>query len=181
MALCMASLTACLPEVAQVGRRTTTTSPRMCVATGPKQLVARVAQQSSVLAGRAIGGVQNGALVFMMRHKCKVPRLGRPADQRKALIRGLTTELLRNGRITTTEARAKAIRPYVDHMITLAKGGSTHQRRQAISFLYDKQLVHSLFNEVPNRYGERDGGYTRIFHTNSRRGDNAPMRIIELV
>eukprot|EP00959_Pyramimonas_sp_CCMP1952_P382914 8023467-Pyramimonas_sp.AAC.1 len=116
-----------------------------------------------------------------MRHKCKKPRLGRPADQRKALLRGLCTELLRNGRITTTTARAKAMRPYAEHMITLAKGGTLHQRRQALAYIYDKQLVHALFEEVPNRYNEKNGGYTRIFQTLSRRGDNAPMSIIELV
>lgn len=125
--------------------------------------------------------VQNGARVFAMRHRYKKPRLGRPADQRKALLRGLTTELLRNGRITTTTARAKAMRPYVEHMITLAKGGSLHERRQALAYIYDKQLVHAIFEEVPNRYGERNGGYTRIFQTLNRRGDNAPMSIIELV
>jgi len=125
--------------------------------------------------------VQNGALVFAMRHRYKKPRLGRPADQRKALLRGLCTELLRNGRITTTTARAKAMRPYVEHMVTLAKGGSLHQRRQALAYIYDKQLVHALFEEVPNRYGERAGGYTRIFQTLNRQGDNAPMSIIELV
>lgn len=99
----------------------------------------------------------------------------------QALIRGLTTELLRNGRITTTTTRAKAIRPYVDKMITLAKGGSLHQRRQALSFVYDKNLVHALFEEVPGRYGERNGGYTRIFQTLPRRGDNSPMSIIEVL
>ncbi len=112
-----------------------------------------------------------------MRHGRKVPKLNRPPDQRRALLRGLTTELLRHGRIKTTRARASAMRKYVDHMITLAKGGTLHQRRQALGFLYDKQLVHSLFAEVPERYG----GYTRIIRTMPRRGDNAPMAFIELV
>ncbi|KAK3283981.1 60S ribosomal protein L17 [Cymbomonas tetramitiformis] len=125
--------------------------------------------------------VTNGVKVFAMRHRCKKPRLGRPADQRKALLRGLTTEVLRNGRITTTKARAKALRPYVDKMIGLAKGGSLAQRRQAMAFLYDKQLVHAIFEEVPERYGERNGGYCRVLRTLNRRGDNAPMAIIELV
>jgi large subunit ribosomal protein L17 len=116
-----------------------------------------------------------------MRHGRKVPKLNRPPDQRRALLRGLTTELLRHGRIKTTRARASAMRKYVDHMITLAKGGTLHQRRQALGFLYDKQLVHSLFAEVPERYGERNGGYTRIIRTMPRRGDNAPMAFIELV
>ncbi|KAG0580408.1 hypothetical protein M758_4G172700 [Ceratodon purpureus] len=126
-------------------------------------------------------GISNGAKWFAMRHGRKIHRLGRPADQRRALLRGLTTEILRHGRIKTTRARATAMRKYVDHMITLAKGGSLHQRRQALGFLYDKQLVHSLFAEVPERYGERNGGYTRIIRTMPRKGDNAPMAFIELV
>ncbi|CAK9265397.1 unnamed protein product [Sphagnum jensenii] len=126
-------------------------------------------------------GVSNGTKWFAMRHGRKVPKLNRPPDQRRALLRGLTTELLRHGRIKTTRARASAMRKYVDHMITLAKGGTLHQRRQALGFLYDKQLVHSLFAEVPERYGERNGGYTRIIRTMPRRGDNAPMAFIELV
>ncbi|XP_024392375.2 large ribosomal subunit protein bL17c [Physcomitrium patens] len=126
-------------------------------------------------------GISNGSKWFAMRHGRKIHRLGRPADQRRALLRGLTTEILRHGRIKTTRARATAMRKYVDHMITLAKGGSPHQRRQALGFLYDKQLVHSLFAEVPERYGERNGGYTRIIRTMPRKGDNAPMAFIELV
>ncbi|GJP59925.1 hypothetical protein CLOP_g15976 [Closterium sp. NIES-67] len=76
----------------------------------------------------------NGSRVFAMRHGRRIARLGRPADQRKALLRGLTTELLRHGRIKTTAARAKAMRKFVDHMITLAKGRSLHERRQALAF-----------------------------------------------
>ena len=116
-----------------------------------------------------------------MRHGRRVARLGRPADQRRALLRGLTTELLRHGRIKTTQARAKAMRKYVDHMITLAKTGSLHARRQALAFVYDKNLVHSIFADAPSRYEEREGGYTRIIRTMPRRGDNAPMAFIELV
>lgn len=115
-----------------------------------------------------------------MRHRCRVPKLGKPADQRRALLRALTTELIRNGRITTTKARAKAIRPEVDRMITLAKDGSLAARRKALGYLYDKQLVHALFEQVPDRYGDRAGGYTRVLRTVSRRGDNAEMAIIEL-
>jgi large subunit ribosomal protein L17 len=107
--------------------------------------------------------------------------LGRPADQRKALLRTLTTELIRNGRITTTKARAKAVRSEVEHMITLAKDGSLAARRQAIGYIYDKQLVHALFEQAQERYGSRNGGYTRILRTIRRRGDNAEMAIIELV
>ena len=116
-----------------------------------------------------------------MRHGKKVPKLNKPADQRKALLRGLTTELIRHGRIKTTHARAKAIRKTADHMITLAKDGSLHARRQALGYVYDKQLVHALFDQVPERYGERNGGYTRVLRTMPRKGDNAPMGIVELV
>jgi large subunit ribosomal protein L17 len=116
-----------------------------------------------------------------MRHQCRVPLLGRPADQRKALLRGLTTQLIREGRVTTTKARAKALRDQAERMITLAKEGSLASRRRAIGYIYDKQLVHSLFDKVPERYGNREGGYTRILRTIRRRGDNAEMAIIELV
>jgi large subunit ribosomal protein L17 len=107
--------------------------------------------------------------------------LGRPADQRKALLRTLSTELIRNGRITTTKAKAKAVRSEVEHMITLAKDGSLAARRQALGYIYDKQLVHALFEQAQERYGSRNGGYTRIIRTIRRRGDNAEMAIIELV
>ncbi len=115
-----------------------------------------------------------------MRHGCRVPKLGRPADQRRALLRTLTTELIRHGRITTTKTRAKAVRSEAEHIITLAKDGSLAARRRAIGYLYDKQLVHALFAQAGERYGERQGGYTRILRTVSRRGDNADMAIIEL-
>jgi large subunit ribosomal protein L17 len=116
-----------------------------------------------------------------MRHGCKVPELGRPADQRRALLRALTTELIRHGRITTTKARAKAVRSEAERMVSLAKDGSLAARRRAIAYLYDKQLVHALFEQVSERYGDRNGGYTRIIRTVSRRGDNAEMAILELV
>jgi large subunit ribosomal protein L17 len=116
-----------------------------------------------------------------MRHRCKVPLLGKPADQRKALLRALTTELIRNGKITTTKTRAKAVRNEAERMITLAKDGTLSARRRAMGYIYDKQLVHALFEQVPERYSERNGGYTRILRTVPRRGDNAEMAIIELV
>lgn len=125
--------------------------------------------------------IDNGGRFFAMRHGRKVPKLNRPPDQRRALLRGLTTQLLKHGRIKTTRARASAMRKYVDKMITLAKDGSLHKRRQALGFIYEKQIVHALFAEVPERYGERNGGYTRIIRTLPRRGDNAPMAYIELV
>jgi large subunit ribosomal protein L17 len=116
-----------------------------------------------------------------MRHQCRVPMLGLPADQRKALLRALTTELIRNGRITTTKARARAVRSEVERMVTLAKDGSLPARRRAMGYIYDKQLVHALFEQAQERYGDRNGGYTRILRTVRRRGDNSEMSIIELV
>ena len=116
-----------------------------------------------------------------MRHQCRVPKLGRPADQRKAMLRGLTTQLIKEGRVTTTKARAKALRDEAERMITLAKDGSLASRRRAIGYIYDKQLVHALFDKAQDRYGDRKGGYTRIVRTISRKGDNAKMAIIELV
>ena len=116
-----------------------------------------------------------------MRHLRRVPQLGRPADQRKAILRGLTTQLIREGRVTTTKVRAKALRDEVERMISLAKDGSLASRRRAIGYIYDKQLVHALFDKAQDRYGDRQGGYTRIVRTVPRRGDNAQMAIIELV
>merc|ERR1712106_578555 len=117
----------------------------------------------------------------MMRHRKKLKKLGKPADQRKALLRALTTEIIRHGRIKTTLIRAKAVRKHVDHMITLGKDGSLHSRRQAMAWIYDKQLVHALFEAAPDRYGERNGGYCRVLRTMPRQGDNAKMAVIELV
>jgi large subunit ribosomal protein L17 len=116
-----------------------------------------------------------------MRHRRRIPQLGKPADQRKALLRALTTELIRHGQITTTKTRAKAVRAEAEHMITLAKDGSLAARRQALGYIYDKQLVHALFDQAAERYGTRNGGYTRVVRTVSRRGDNADMAIVELV
>jgi large subunit ribosomal protein L17 len=116
-----------------------------------------------------------------MRHRCKVPRLGLPADQRKALLRSLATEVIRHGQIKTTQTRAKAVRSEIDKIITLAKDGSLAARRKALGYLYDKELVSELFKAVEERYGNRNGGYTRIVRTKRRRGDNAEMAIIELV
>jgi large subunit ribosomal protein L17 len=118
----------------------------------------------------------------MVSHRMGFNRLSRPADQRKALVRSLTTEVIRHGRIRTTLVKAKAIRKYVDHMITLAKRGTLHTRRQAMGFLYDKDLVASLFEQVPERYAERNGGYCRVIREDlPRRGDSAQMAIVELV
>jgi len=125
--------------------------------------------------------VSSPASITMISHGKGFRKLNRPADQRKALLRGLTTEVIRNGKITTTLARAKELRKRVDHMITLAKDGSLHARRQALGYMYDKQLVHALFENAPERYSDRNGGYTRVLKDGFRRGDNAEMGIIELV
>jgi large subunit ribosomal protein L17 len=117
----------------------------------------------------------------MMRHRNGFNKLSKPADQRKALLRALTTEVVRHGRIKTTMVRAKAVRKHVDHMIELGKRGDLHARRQAMGWIYDKQLVHALFENAPDRYGEQEGGYTRVLRTVARQGDNAKMAIIELV
>ena len=108
-------------------------------------------------------------------------QLSLPADQRKALLRSLTTETIRHGRITTTHTRAKEVQKHVDKMITLGKRGDLHARRQAMAWMYDKQLVHALFDSAAGRYADREGGYTRVLRTMPRAGDNAPMGILELV
>mmetsp|Transcript_31481 Transcript_31481/g.43968 ORF Transcript_31481/g.43968 Transcript_31481/m.43968 type:complete len:163 (+) Transcript_31481:56-544(+) len=117
----------------------------------------------------------------MISHRKGFKKLGKPADQRKALLRALTTEVIRHGRIKTTLVRARAVRKHVDHMIELGKRGDLHARRQALAWVYDKQLVHSLFEAAPDRYADREGGYTRVLRTVPRQGDNAKMAIIELV
>lgn len=141
---------------------------------------------SSTFAGSAITQSTYGARagrgdMNMMRHRKRVAKLGKPADQRKALLRALTTEVIRHGRIKTTLVRAKAVRKHVDHMIELGKRGDLHARRQAMGWMYDKDLVHSLFEAAPERYSERNGGYTRVLRTMPRQGDNAKMAVIELV
>jgi large subunit ribosomal protein L17 len=113
-----------------------------------------------------------------MRHQKKRHLLGRPADQRKAALRSLTTALLRHDSIHTTEAKAKALQSVAEHMITLAKRGDLHARRQVAGYVYDKDVVKRLFDEVAPRFTEINGGYTRIVKTVARRGDNAPMAII---
>lgn len=118
----------------------------------------------------------------MMRHGNRLKHLGRPADQRKALLRALTTEVLRHGQIRTTKVKAKVVRSYVDKMITLAKDGSLHARRQALAWVYDKDLVQALFAGAAERFGDREGGYTRVKpEPVLRRGDGTEMAIIELV
>ena len=108
-------------------------------------------------------------------------KLGRPTDQRVAMLRNMTASLIDNGRIKTTEPRAKELRQTVDKMITLGKKGDLHSRRQALAYIYDKDVVNKLFEDVAPKYEDRSGGYTRILKLGPRRGDNAEMVIIELV
>ncbi len=144
-------------------------------------LAVLVANVAAFAPGATSGALGRGQM-SMMRHGKKMNRLSRPADQRKALLRSLTTEVVRHGRIRTTLVKARVLRKEVDHMITLAKKGSLHHRRQALSYIYDKDLVASLFEAAPERYGDRQGGYCRIIKEDlPRRGDAAQMAIVELV
>ena len=97
------------------------------------------------------------------------------------MLRNLVTELHRHGRIITTETRAKEVKRMADKMVTLAKRGDLHARRQALAYITDESVVQKLFDETAGKYAERNGGYTRIIKTMPRRGDAAPMAIIELV
>lgn len=116
-----------------------------------------------------------------MRHGCAGRQFGRDTSHRKALLRMLVTSLLRNEKIETTVAKAKEIRPLAEKMITLAKRGDLHARRQALSFINDEAVVSGLFAQIGPRFSARNGGYTRITPTRSRAGDAAPMAVIELV
>ncbi len=116
-----------------------------------------------------------------MRHRKAGRRLGRTTSHRKAMVRNMVTSLLDHERIVTTTPKAKEIRKVADKMITLAKRGDLHARRQALSFIQDKSVVAKLFDELGPEYKERPGGYTRIIQTGNRRGDCAPMAILELV
>ena len=142
-----------------------------------------------------------------MRHQCNRNRLGRPQDQRKALLRSLATELFLHGEIKTTISRAKALKPYAEEIITLAKRGDLHARRLAAKLIFDvetskfvdsetgevfaelqegKKLIpqtvlRKLFSEIGKQYENRNGGYTRIYHLPPRRGDATEMALIQLV
>jgi large subunit ribosomal protein L17 len=108
-------------------------------------------------------------------------KLGRQTDHRVAMLRNMTTSLIDKGRIETTETRAKEVRKTAEKMITLGKRGDLHARRQALSYVYDKNVVAKLFEEIAPKYSDRNGGYTRILKLGPRRGDGAEMVIIELV
>lgn len=142
-----------------------------------------------------------------MRHMCKKHTLGKAKDQRDALLRSLATELFTHGEITITMTRAKALRPYAEGLISLAKKGDLHSRRRAARFIYDKEIgkfivvdtkevvetpaegqkvvpqtvLRKLFNQIGTKYASREGGYTRIYRLPPRRGDGVVMALIQLV
>ena len=109
------------------------------------------------------------------------PRLGGSAAHEKHILANLATELFRHGRITTTQAKARALRPYAERLITKAKRGDLHARRLVLAKLKDRDVVAHLFEDVAPRFKERDGGYTRILKLDPRKGDRARMAMIELV
>ena len=111
----------------------------------------------------------------------KGPRMGGSPAHERLMLANLATALFEHGRITTTESKAKRLRPYAEHLITFGKRGDLHARRQVLKRLNDKSVVHTLFEEIGPRYADRPGGYTRIVKLGPRKGDNAPMAIIELV
>ena len=115
-----------------------------------------------------------------MRHRKAGRRLGRTSSHRKAMIRNMVTSLMEHERIVTTTPKAKEVRRYADKMMTLAKRGDLHARRQALSFMRDKKIVAKLFDTLKDEYMDRNGGYTRIIQTGNRAGDAAPMAILEL-
>jgi large subunit ribosomal protein L17 len=116
-----------------------------------------------------------------MRHRVAGRKLSRATDHRMALYRNLVTDLMRYGKIVTTEAKAKEARPLAEKMITLGKKGNLNARRQAIAFIYDTKVVDKIFTELGPRYSRRPGGYTRVVKLGPRSGDGAPMAQLELV
>src|SRR6058998_2959986 len=111
----------------------------------------------------------------------KGPRLGGGPAHEKLMLANLATSLFEHGRITTTETKAKRLRPFAEKLVTFAKRGDLHARRQVMTVIRDKDVVHTLFAEIGPRYESRPGGYTRITKVGPRKGDNAPMAVIELV
>ncbi|KKO60914.1 50S ribosomal protein L17 [Mycolicibacterium obuense] len=111
----------------------------------------------------------------------KGPRLGGSSSHQKAILANLATSLFEHGRIKTTEPKARALRPYAEKLITHAKKGSLHNRREVMKKIRDKDVVHILFAEIGPFFADRAGGYTRIIKVENRKGDNAPMAVIELV
>ncbi len=116
-----------------------------------------------------------------MRHRKAGKQLSRNTSHRKAMLRNITTSLLMHERIETTHVKAKAVRPIAEKMITLAKKGDLHARRQALAYIQDKSVGHKLFDELKDRFSDKQGGYVRITQKGVRKGDGAPMSIVQLI
>ena len=116
-----------------------------------------------------------------MRHRKAGLKLNRTSSHRNAMFRNMVTSLFKHERIRTTDTKAKGLRHWADHLITLAKRGDLHARRQALSIVREKNVVHKLFDEAAERFGSISGGYTRIIKIGRRPGDAAPISMIELI
>lgn len=116
-----------------------------------------------------------------MRHRKSGVKLNRTTSHRQAMFRNMVTSLLKHDRIKTTDAKAKELRRWADHIVTLAKRGDLHARRMAMSIVREKDVVHKIFEEAPERFGSINGGYTRIVKIGRRPGDAAAMTLVELV
>ncbi len=116
-----------------------------------------------------------------MRHRKSGKALGRTGSHKRAMVRNMVTSLFEHERIVTTTPKAKEVRKVADKMITLAKRGDLHAKRQALSFIQSRDVVAKLFTDIQEQFADRNGGYTRIIKTGQRRGDAAPMAILELV
>ena len=116
-----------------------------------------------------------------MRHRKAGLKLNRTSSHRNAMFRNMVTSLFKHERIRTTDTKAKGLRHWADHVITLAKRGDLHARRQALSIVREKNVVHKLFDEAVERFGSISGGYTRIIKMGRRPGDAAPVSVIELI
>lgn len=116
-----------------------------------------------------------------MRHQKTGRKLGRNSSHRKAMYRNMVTSLFKHEQLETTDAKAKELRPIAEKIVTLAKRGDLHARRQALSYMQDKAVTHKLFDELKDRYVNRQGGYVRILKKGIRKGDAAPVSIIQLL
>ena len=116
-----------------------------------------------------------------MRHRKAGKQLGRNTGHRRAMLRNMVTSLFEHEQIATTDAKAKVVRPVAEKMITLAKRGDLHARRQALAYMQDKTVIHKLFGDVKDRYLDRQGGYLRIVKKGVRKGDGAPLSVIQLL
>jgi large subunit ribosomal protein L17 len=116
-----------------------------------------------------------------MRHRKAGNQLGRNTSHRRAMLRNMVTSLLKHEQIVTTDTKAKCVRPLAEKMITLAKKGDLHARRMALAYMQDKAVTHRLFEEIGGRFTDRQGGYVRIVKKGVRKGDGAPLSVVQLV